>query len=226
MNSSSPNCTKNRRYESHRFRRGITFERIAVFFSTPEFWLQIFMLWYNLCCGNIEWEAAEVSMNYIIRKAAAEDVRSALDLALRVFAEYEAPEYEPGAIGHFKEDCIDNADYINNYIAGKHLMFVALDGDKIIGMINERGDGHISMVFVDGAYHRQGIATAMMEQMVCVLKLCGNDKITLNSSPFGLPFYLHFGFMPTDSEQHKDGFIFTPMAYTPNEILDDFKGDS
>ena len=60
----------------------------------------------------------------------------------------------------------------------------------------------------------------MMEQMICLLKLRGSNKITLNSSPYGLPFYQHFGFITTDSEQHKDGFIFTPMVYMPNEIWD------
>lgn len=145
-------------------------------------------------------------MTYTIRKATADDICLALDLALRVFMKFEAPDYEIGAVDKFKADCIENIDYINNYRTEKHLMLIAFDGDKIIGVINERGNGHISMVFVDDAYHRQGIAIAMMEQMVCELKLRGYDKITINSSPYGLPFYLHFGFVPTDIGQRKDGF--------------------
>ena len=46
-------------------------------------------------------------------------------------------------------------------------MHVALDGDKIVGLVNERGNGHISMLFVDGPYHRQGIATTLMSNIVC-----------------------------------------------------------
>jgi 8-oxo-dGTP pyrophosphatase MutT (NUDIX family) len=59
-----------------------------------------------------------------------------------------------------------------------------------------------------------------MNHIICDLELRGFDKITLFSSPYGLPFYLQYGFTPTDVEQHSDGFIFTPMAYEPNEIWD------
>ncbi|MDD4296938.1 MAG: GNAT family N-acetyltransferase [Ruminiclostridium sp.] len=161
------------------------------------------------------------------RKAKPEDIYPAFELALRVFIEFEAPDYEQDAVGNFKSDCIDNEQYINNYVIGKHLMHVALEDNKIVGFVNERGNGHISMLFVDGLHQRQGIATTLMNNMVCELKLHGFDKITLNSSPYGLPFYKHFGFKPTDTEQKKDGFIFTPMEYIPNDILDilDEKGN-
>ncbi|HHT95546.1 MAG TPA: GNAT family N-acetyltransferase [Clostridiaceae bacterium] len=154
------------------------------------------------------------------RKAKPEDIYPAFELALRVFMEFEAPDYEQDAVVRFKSDCIDNEEYINNYVTGKHLMYVALEGNKIVGLVNERGNGHISMLFVDGSYHRQGIATTLMNNIVCDLKLRGFDRITLNSSPYGLPFYKHYGFKPIDTEQKKDGFIYIPMAYEPNEIWD------
>ena len=46
-----------------------------------------------------------------------------------------------------------------------------------------------------------------------IVKAMGADRITLNSSRYALPFYLQYGFVPTDTEQNVDGFIFTPMAY-------------
>lgn len=159
-------------------------------------------------------------MKHEIRRATPNDVLPALDLALRVFIEFEAPDYEQGAVEKFKADCIENEKYIENYLFSKHLMFIATDNEKIIGIVNERGNGHISMMFVDGKYHRQGIATALMERMVCELKVRGNDKITLFSSPYGLPFYKHFGFIETGVTQKLSSFIVTPMEYTPNEIWD------
>ena len=39
--------------------------------------------------------------------------------------------------------------------------------------------------------------------------------ITLNSSPYGLPFYQALGFLPTDQEQIVNGIRFTPMEYRP-----------
>lgn len=159
-------------------------------------------------------------MKYQIRQATPDDIRPAFDLALRVFMEYEAPVYEPGAVVKFKADCIENKEYIEKYITCKHLMFIAADNEEIVGIVNERGNGRISMLFVDGKYHRQGIATALMERMVCELKLEGIEKITLHSSPYGVHFYKHFGFLPTDVEQKIDCFTITPMEYIPNEIWD------
>lgn len=160
-------------------------------------------------------------MNYTYRKANPEDVRPALDLALCVFMEFEAPEYEPKAVDKFKTDIVYNEQFIKNWENGTNSMYVALHGDKIVGVIGEKWkNGHINIVFVDGEYHRKGIATELMNFMICDLKLCGFDKITLFSSSYGMPFYLNYGFIATDTEQHSDGFIFIPMEYIPNEIWD------
>ncbi|MDD4494625.1 MAG: GNAT family N-acetyltransferase [Eubacteriales bacterium] len=160
-------------------------------------------------------------MSYIYRKVMPEDVRPALDLALRVFMEFEAPEYESEAVDKFKADIVYNEQFIKNWEHGTSAMYVALDNDKVVGVIGEKwNNGHINIVFVDGNYHRKGIATELMNHMVCDLKLRGFDKITLFSSPYGLLFYLNYGFSSTDVEQHSDGFIYIPMAYTPNEIWD------
>ena len=155
------------------------------------------------------------------KKASAGDVRPALDLALRVFMAFEAAEYEPGATCRFKDDIVYNNAAIQNWERGMNSMYVAMDGDEIIGVIGEKGgNGHINLVFVDGAYHRGGIATELMNRMICDLKLRGFDKITLFSSTYGLPFYLRYGFTPIGGEQRSDGFTFIPMAYEPNEIWD------
>jgi 8-oxo-dGTP pyrophosphatase MutT (NUDIX family)/GNAT superfamily N-acetyltransferase len=155
------------------------------------------------------------------RKATADDVHPALELALRVFVEYEAPHYEPEAVPRFKADIVYNEAAIQNWRSGASAMYVACIDDKIVGVVGEKWrNGHINIVFVDGAYHRRGIATELMNRIVCDLKLHGFHKITLFSSPYGLPFYLKYGFATTDTEQHRDGFIFTPMEYIPNEIWD------
>lgn len=156
------------------------------------------------------------------RKATADDVRPALDLDLQMFVKFQMPDYEPQALEFFKAARTENQKYINDYETGKNMMLIALDEDNIVGMINEHeSTHHISEMAIDGAYHRKGIATELMNRMVCELKLQGVDKITLTSSPYGLPFYLKYGFKPTDIAQRpKTGFVFTPMEYIPNEIWD------
>ena len=43
-----------------------------------------------------------------------------------------------------------------------------------------------------------------------------NGTVTLNSSPYGLPFYEALGFVPTGKEQTVNGIRFTPMKYRAN----------
>jgi ribosomal protein S18 acetylase RimI-like enzyme len=136
-----------------------------------------------------------------IHRPTTEETKQALDLALRVFIEYEMPDYEPEALENFKL-----ALKTNN-------AFVASENGKIIGYINERGGGHVSMLCVDGEYHRKGIAPALMNHIADDLKSKGVTRITVNSSPFGVPFYEHYGFTATDEMQRKDGFIYLPMRY-------------
>ena len=159
-------------------------------------------------------------MNYFIRKATPDDIRPALDLAYRVFEVFEAPDYEPEALQHFREDIVENRAFADAVASGENAMFLAFTEDILVGIAASRGAAHLSILFVESTYHRHGIGTALMNRMVCELKLRGSEQITLNSSPFGLPFYKHFGFIPTDVEQKRDGFLFTPMVYTPNEIWD------
>lgn len=152
-------------------------------------------------------------MPHPIRLATLDDIRRALDLALRVFMEFEAPDYPPGAEENWRAQIGAKAVDPDMYLSGRRLLFVALDGDRVVGMAESRETGHIAMLFVDGAYHRRGVATALTNEMVDALKTRGFNEVTVNASPYGLPFYRHFGFRPTGPEQQKDSFIFTPMVY-------------
>ena len=50
-----------------------------------------------------------------------------------------------------------------------------------------------------------------------VQEKCGftypDEMITLDSSPYGIPFYKAIGFVPTDEEKTVNGIRFTPMKY-------------
>ena len=108
-----------------------------------------------------------------IRKLSAEERASALDLAWRVFSEYESPDYS-----------------------------------KFVGIRSDRK--HICFFFVDGKCHRQGIGTRLF---IAVRQEYPDQTITLNSSPYGVPFYHALGFEDTDKEQTVNGIRFTPMKY-------------
>lgn len=75
-----------------------------------------------------------------------------------------------------------------------------------------REKSHICFFFVNGEYHRRGIGKALFTR---VLESYPQTEITVNSSPFGVPFYKAAGFVPTSAEQTVNGIRFTPMIYSP-----------
>ena len=140
-----------------------------------------------------------------IRKLSAEERSTALDLAWRVFSEYESPDYSKEGIEEFKK-CLHDEEYL----AGIEY-YGAFDGNRLVGLVGIRSDRkHICFFFVDGKYHRQGIGTRLFK---AVRQEYPDQTITLNSSPYGVPFYHALGFEDTDKEQTVNGIQFTPMRY-------------
>ena len=150
-------------------------------------------------------------MGYEVRVAMDDDILPALDLAWRMFVKYDSPDY--GA-EHTERMRVAIEDRLKNLsIYNQRLMVVALVDNKVVGMIETYGTNRISLIFVDNEYHRNGIATVMMNRIASEFKMRGYEKIVLNSSPNGLPFYEHFGFTIEDEEKNTDTPWKTPMSY-------------
>ena len=142
---------------------------------------------------------------YSIRILADDETDAALALAWKVFTEYDSLDYSSEGTEEFRKTLENGA-----YLAGLRY-YGAFDGEKLIGLLAIRvSQRHICFFFVDGEYHRRGIGTKLF------WRLRGDfpgQKITLNSSPYGLPFYKALGFKETGSEQTVNGIRFTPMEY-------------
>ncbi|MCQ2355148.1 MAG: GNAT family N-acetyltransferase [Clostridia bacterium] len=122
-----------------------------------------------------------------------------------MFSKYESPDYSAEGTEEFRK-CLHD----EKYLAGIEY-YGAFDRNTLVGTVGIRRENcHICFFFVDGKYHRLGIGTRLFEY----LKIDYPDKtITLNSSPYGLPFYGSLGFAETESEQTVNGIRFTPMKY-------------
>ena len=154
-----------------------------------------------------------------IRKITGNEVESAMALALEVFMQFEAPDYPPEGVETFKSDIVENPEYLANARRGLFPIYGAFDGDKIVALMGMRSNRtHINLVFTKKEYHRRGIARAIFAYLLSdVLKENpALEALTLNSSPYGLPFYLAIGFVPLSAEQELNGIRFTPMKYTIN----------
>ncbi len=159
----------------------------------------------NAFCEDLKSDMSDRKNSFTIRRLSEDERQTALDLAWVVFSEYESPDYSADGTEEFRK-CLHDEEYLS----GLHY-YGTFDGEKLIGEIAIRPDKkHICFFFVDGRYHRRGIGTRMFQRL---LEDYPNHTITLNSSPYGLPFYKAIGFVPTDEEKTVNGIRFTPMKY-------------
>lgn len=141
-----------------------------------------------------------------VRPLREEQREAALALAWKVFAEFESPDYAPEGSEEFRRTLQNES-----YLAGIRY-YGAFDGERLVGVLGIREEQrHLCFFFVDGAYHRCGIGTKLFRRM---REDFPNGRITLNSSPYGLPFYRALGFTATSGEQTVNGIRFTPMEHS------------
>lgn len=154
-------------------------------------------------------------MHYEIRRLRPDEVDAALDLAMETFLEFEAPDYGPEGVAAFRRDIIDNAAFRAACMDGTNRLWGALDGRRVIGLMGMRGESHIVLVFTHRDYHRQGVASAILQSLLADVRRENPSlrRLTLNSSPYGLPFYHHAGFKDADVEKTINGIRFTAMTY-------------
>lgn len=151
------------------------------------------------------------SFPYYVRKAKDGDWDDAMAVAWKTFVKFEADEYTKEGVRSFFDFITDSVLH-RMFLNGSYHMFVAEDRGKIIGMITLRNDTHVSLLFVDEEYHRQGVGSCLMRAIWdFIVYEVGRDMVTVNSSPYGREFYHELGFLDMGPEVTKDGIRYTPM---------------
>ena len=154
-----------------------------------------------------------VPLPYQIRSAYHNEWEDAMDLAWRTFLKFEAGIYSEEGVSNF-ENFITDTTLRKMFIIGTYQMFVALHNDRIIGMITLRNTSHISLLFVDERYHRQGVGRALISYLQnYLLAFSAAEKVTVNAAPYGVAFYHKLGFYDIGSEEIRDGIRYTPMEF-------------
>jgi acetyltransferase GNAT family len=147
----------------------------------------------------------------VIRFVSSDEWEEAMGLAWKTFLEYEGDVYPPEGVRSF-EDFITDSDLKRMFALGTYQMMGAFFSGKLVGMISLRNKTHISLLFVDGDYHRRGIGRALIAFLSeYVRKEEGLNRLTVNASPYGVGFYHRLGFRDLGPEKQQDGIIFTPM---------------
>ena len=149
--------------------------------------------------------------NLIISPLGAERLDEALFLVKEVFMEFEAPDFSEEGVKEFLK-FVDKARIQNEMDSSALDLWVCLQAQRIVAVLGVEAKGHISLLFVSGAFHRQGIARAMLEKGLAACRQKGLTQVTVNSSPYAVQAYKRMGFIAMQPEQCIHGIRFTPMT--------------
>lgn len=149
--------------------------------------------------------------SYEIRWAKEEEWAPAMRMIWRTFMEYDSSDYTQEGIKNFF-DFISDDDLFVAFLRGNYQLMVALDGDKIIGAGSLRNRNHLSLLFVDGAYHRLGVGKAILDALCHYLRDEAGEKfLSVKAAPFAIGFYKKEGFTQIGQEEEYSGIRVTSM---------------
>jgi ribosomal protein S18 acetylase RimI-like enzyme len=134
------------------------------------------------------------------------------DLIFRTFSEFIAPHYSRAGILAFLKYIRPGS--LLERLQKEHFVLLAIAQRKIIGIIEVRGNRHISLLFVDKQFQKMEIAKELLRRTlrICMKEKPDLSKITVNASPNSVEIYKRLGFRPVGSEQVKKGIRYTPMT--------------
>lgn len=147
-----------------------------------------------------------------VRPATEDEWEKAMAMAWKTFNKYVAPEYSELGIREFYDFISDNGIY-KMFLVGEYKLWVAVVNGEIVGLISIRSKRHISLLFVDGRFHKQGIGRALMNTAKEYVGANGEKYLTVNASPYGVGFYHNIGFVDTGEETVVSGMRITPMRW-------------
>lgn len=154
--------------------------------------------------------------NVTVERAAVEDWEEAMEVVWQTFLKFEADVYSEEGTANFL-DFISSDFLYKMFLLGDYHAWVAKDEEDIVGFGSLRSGNHISLLFVREEYQKRGIGKELIRAMQkdCIQR--GVVTLTVNASPYGVPFYHKLGFMDLDEVKETDGIIYTPMELL-NEI--------
>ena len=130
-----------------------------------------------------------------------------------VFREFIAPGYSPQGTEEFLEYIHPAA--IAYRTKRNHFLRVAEVNKKIVGALEVRNYNHLSLLFVDSQFQRQGIARTLVSQAIIICQMDNPDlkEITVHSAPEAVVVYKAMNFRCIGEEQIINGIRFIPMRY-------------
>lgn len=147
----------------------------------------------------------------LIRKAEMADWEETMAMIWKTFMKFEAADYGAEGTNNFR-NFISDPMLRRMFLLGSYHMFVATHLNKIVGMVSLRDKNHISLLFVDEAYHKKGIGRRLIDTIGAFSKEeYGKEEITVNAAPYGFGFYRKVGFCSVSPLLTNGGIKYTSM---------------
>ncbi|MCG8684629.1 MAG: GNAT family N-acetyltransferase [Desulfobacterales bacterium] len=143
-----------------------------------------------------------------------------IDLVKEVFDKYVAPGYAQEGIAEFYK--FANVESLSTRSKENHFTVLAKEGQQILGILEIRDLGHISMFFVRSGSQGKGVGKVLLKDAIKRIKKERGDLIalTVNSSPNAVAAYKKHGFIAKAGEQCINGIRFVPMVLVINTEVD------
>ena len=149
---------------------------------------------------------------YEVRWARESEWSSAMKMIWRTFLEFDGKDYTQEGIRNFFDFITDDDLYVA-FLKGEYQLMVALDRGRIIGAGSIRNRNHLSLLFVEGAYHRKGIGSTILMRLCDYLRReAGERYMSLKAAPYAVDFYIKHGFHMVQPEEEHAGIRVTSMV--------------
>ncbi len=149
-----------------------------------------------------------------IRWAREEEWSPAMQMIWRTFLKYDGVDYTAEGIRNFFDFITDDDLYVA-FLKGSYRLMVAVMGQEVIGAGSLRGRNQLSLLFVDGRYHRQGIGRAILDGLCAYLAgEAGERSMLVKAAPYAVGFYERTGFLTVKPEAEYSGIRVTEMIKT------------
>lgn len=145
----------------------------------------------------------------------ARDIAAVFAVVKKSFDAFVAPGYSPEGIAEFYR--FANPEAMVSRLPQNIMLAAKNARGEMGGFIELRNECHISLLFTDPVFARQGIARLLFESAKA---LCPETKeFEVNSSFFAVPVYEKLGFAAVGPERTVNGITFVPMK-TGTDVTD------
>lgn len=146
-----------------------------------------------------------------IQSLSSSDLSSACALCKEVFLAFDAPDCTLHGVAFFLSYIAP--DHLHSMVRqGQLRLYGAFENNALSGVLALRGFSHISLLFVCADKHRQGIGRLLIGHARQKARQAKKHQLTVNASPYAVPFYHAVGFCDTGSLTFQQGISYVPMC--------------